>query len=167
MAKRLLSLVLSLILGGSLLFHGSAPISALEILEIDPNPVVRTLPPEQLSQKEAITQFLKSIPRNYYTVQGTNQIKSLVKDQDSLLIDVRSSKEYQRGHIPGAINIPLPNLGENLDQIPKNRPVILYCSTGYRTGIGLATLRLLGYENIQGFPGSMTAWQNAGEAIER
>jgi len=41
----------------------------------------------------------------------------------------------------------------------------LYCSSGYRSAMGVMTLHLLGYENVQGFPPSFAAWQAAGEAI--
>jgi rhodanese-related sulfurtransferase len=85
----------------------------------------------------------------------------------TLLIDVREKFEYQSGHIPSAINIPLRTLSQNLDQIPRDRPVILSCSTGYRSAIGVMTLHLFGYENVKGFPASFTGWKNAGEAIAK
>ncbi|MGA9380759.1 MAG: rhodanese-like domain-containing protein [Phormidium sp.] len=58
-----------------------------------------------------------------------------------------------------------PTLAHNLNQIPRDRPVVLYCSSGYRSAMGVMTLHLLGYENVQGFPPSFAAWQAAGEAI--
>ncbi len=67
--------------------------------------------------------------------------------------------------IKEAINIPLPDLTQNLNQIPKNRPVILYCSTGYRTAMGVMALQMLGYDNVRGFPPSIEGWKAAGEAL--
>ena len=69
------------------------------------------------------------------------------------------------GHIPGAINIPLRTLAQHLDQIQRERPVVLYCSSGYRSAMGVVTLHLLGYDNVQGFPPSLAGWEAAGEAI--
>ena len=66
-----------------------------------------------------------------------------------------------------AINIPLRDLTQNLNQIPKNRPVILYCSTGYRTAMGVMTLQMLGYTNVKGFPPSFEGWKAAGEQLEK
>ncbi|MEH1810736.1 rhodanese-like domain-containing protein [Nostoc sp.] len=67
--------------------------------------------------------------------------------------------------MPNAINIPLRTLSHNLNQIPRTRPVVLYCSSGYRSAMGVMTLHLLGYENVQGFPPSFAGWKNAKEAI--
>ncbi len=82
-------------------------------------------------------QFLVSLPRDYYTVRKINKVKALGKEQQALLVDVREPKEYAHGHIKGAINLPLRSLTDNLDRIPKTRPVILYCFTGYRTAMGV------------------------------
>lgn len=102
-----------------------------------------------------VQQFLVSIPRDYYTVKQINKVKALGKEKQALLVDVREPKEYASGHIKGAINLPLRNLTDNLDRIPKNRPVILYCSTGYRTAMGVMALQMLGYDNVRGFPPSI------------
>ncbi|WP_107667900.1 rhodanese-like domain-containing protein [Cyanothece sp. BG0011] len=114
-----------------------------------------------------IQQFLGSLPRDYYTVRQINQVKALSKEQQALLIDVREPKEYASGHIKGAINLPLRSLTDNLVRIPKNRPVILYCSTGYRTAMGVMALQMLGYDNVRGFPPSLEGWKTAGEALEQ
>jgi rhodanese-related sulfurtransferase len=67
--------------------------------------------------------------------------------------------------IPAAINIPLRTLAQHLDQIERDRPVVLYCSSGYRSAMGVVTLHLLGYDNVQGFPPSFRGWKAAGEAV--
>lgn len=119
-----------------------------------------------------VDQFLTSIPPGYYTIASVEGLKSLLKKRQPLLVDVREASEYRSGHISGAINIPLRTLAHNLDQIPHDaygglrlRPVVLYCSSGYRSAMGVMTLHLLGYENVQGFPPSFAGWQAAGEAI--
>lgn len=113
-----------------------------------------------------ITTFLHAIPKGYYTVMQVAGLKNLMNRDDSLLIDVREPGEYAAGHIPLAINIPLRTLTENLTQIPQNRPVVLYCSSGYRTAMGVMALQMLGYDNVRGFPPSIQGWQAAGEALE-
>ena len=76
-------------------------------------------------------------------------------------------KEYASRHIKGAINISLRDLTQNLNQVPKNRPVILYCSTGYRIAMDVMALQMLGYRNVQGFPPSIEGCKAAGELLER
>jgi rhodanese-related sulfurtransferase len=139
---------------------------SIGILSIAPMPVIAAgSMPQALS--EAIDKFLTSLPSDYYTITNTEALKSIVKRDNPLLIDVRQPSEYASGHIPNAINIPLQTLAENLDQIPKDRPVVLYCTTGYRTGMGVMTLEMLGYTNVQAFPPSIQGWKVAGEPLEK
>jgi rhodanese-related sulfurtransferase len=112
-----------------------------------------------------LDQFLTSIPAGYYTIASVEGLKNQLSKTQTLLVDVREQSEYQSGHIPNAINIPLQTLAHRLDQIPHDHPVVLYCSSGYRSAMGVMTLHLLGYENVQGFPPSFAGWQAAGEAI--
>lgn len=137
------------------------------ILVIAPMPVIAagSMPQAQLS--EAINNFLTSLPRDYYTITNTEALKSIVKSNNASLIDVRQPSEYTSGHIPNAINIPLQTLIANLDKIPKDRPVVLYCTTGYRTAMGVMTLQMLGHTNVRAFPPSIQGWKAAGEPLEK
>jgi rhodanese-related sulfurtransferase len=114
-----------------------------------------------------VQQFLVSIPRDYYTVRQIDRLKAITKEKQALLVDVREPGEYASGHLKGAINIPLRSLSDHLNQIPPNRPVILYCSTGYRTAMGVMALQMLGYSNVRGFPPSVEGWKAAGEHLEK
>lgn len=121
--------------------------------------------PEPLDLESGVDRFLTSMPSGYYTIANIAGLKSQLENPQTMLVDVRESSEYQLGHIPNAINIPLRTLAHNLDKVPHDRPVILYCSSGYRSAMGVMTLHLLGYKNVQGFPPSFAGWQAAGEAI--
>jgi rhodanese-related sulfurtransferase len=118
-----------------------------------------------LNVESGVDRFLTSIPSGYYTIANVEKLKNLLKNSQTLLVDVREPSEYRSGHIPNAINIPLRTLSHNLEQIPRDRPVVLYCSSGYRSAMGVMTLHLLDYENVQGFPPSFVGWKAAGEAI--
>ena len=82
------------------------------------------------------------------------------------LIDVRTPAEYAEGHIPGAVNIPLRTLADNLDQIPSDENVVVYCASGHRAGMATSTLRSLGYDNVKAFPGGWKAWSEAENVVE-
>lgn len=101
---------------------------------------------------------LKAIPPGFYGILKTDQLKAQIATANPLLVDVREPAEFLQGHIPDAVNIPLRSLGDHLDDIPRDRPVILYCSTGYRTGLGVMALHLWGYDNVQGYPPSYQGW---------
>jgi rhodanese-related sulfurtransferase len=122
---------------------------------------------EPLNLEAGVDRFLTSMPSGYYTIASVKGLKNQVRTSQTLLVDVREQSEYQSGHIPNAINIPLQTLAHSLEQIPHDRPVVLYCSSGYRSAMGVMTLHLLGYDNVQGFPPSFGAWKTAGEAIAK
>lgn len=66
--------------------------------------------------------------------------------QGALLLDVRTPMEYSRGHIDGAVNIPLSELGRNLDQLKKDQPIVIYCQSGNRSGQARGFLAGQGYQ---------------------
>ncbi|KPQ33360.1 MAG: Rhodanese-related sulfurtransferase [Phormidesmis priestleyi Ana] len=110
----------------------------------------------------AVETFLTSLPSDYYTLKQVDRLKEIVQNKAALLIDVREPNEFKAGHIEGALNIPLRSLTHHLGQIPQTQPVILYCSSGYRTGMGVMALKILGYDNVQGFPPSIQGWKASG-----
>lgn len=122
-------------------------------------PPVCDAPAEAVAVDDAlIDSTLKAIPPGFYGILKTDQLQAKMVAEEPLLVDVREPTEFLRGHIPGAVNIPLRSLGDHLDEIPRDRPVVLYCSTGYRTGLGVMTLHLWGYDNVQGYPPSYQGW---------
>jgi rhodanese-related sulfurtransferase len=115
--------------------------------------------------ESGVDRFLTTMPAGYYTIANVAGLKNLLENPQTVLVDVREPSEYRSGHIPDAINIPLRTLTHNLEKIPRDRPVVLYCSTGYRSAMGVMTLHLFGYDKVQGFPPSFAGWKTAGEAI--
>jgi rhodanese-related sulfurtransferase len=108
--------------------------------------------------------FLSALPDNFRSVGKLEDFKAAIDSAAPLLIDVREADEYAAGHVEGAINIPLRTLADNLDKVPADQPVIVYCASGLRAGTGTAALAMLGYDNVRSFPGGWKAWSEAGEA---
>ena len=71
-----------------------------------------------------------------------------LKKNGATLVDVRSAAEYASGHAPGTLNIPLPELGRRLGEIPKSSPVVLCCASGSRSGMAKMVLMKNGYPNV-------------------
>lgn len=84
---------------------------------------------------------------------NVDKVRELVKD-NNIIIDVREAYEYNKGHIKGAINIPLSELRERIHEIPKDKPVYLHCRTGQRSYNATLALQNLGYTNITNITGS-------------
>jgi rhodanese-related sulfurtransferase len=120
-----------------------------------------------LGLRTAVDRTLTAIPADFYKVDDVAGLKRLQANAQAQVVDVREPTEYTAGHIPGAINIPLRTLAQHLDQIERDRPVVLYCSSGYRSAMGVVTLHLLGYDHVQGFPPSFAGWKTAGESIAK
>jgi phage shock protein E len=64
------------------------------------------------------------------------------------IIDVRTVEEFRDGAYPGAINIPLAELGQRLGEIPKDKPVVLYCQSGARSASAARALKKAGYADV-------------------
>lgn len=68
--------------------------------------------------------------------------------QPHTLVDVRTAEEYREGYIPGAINISVQELGNKLNKIPKDKPVIVYCRSGSRSAHAAQSLIAAGYSEV-------------------
>ncbi|BBO84441.1 sulfurtransferase [Desulfosarcina ovata subsp. sediminis] len=80
------------------------------------------------------------------------------KVEDVTILDVRQPKEYESGHIPGAVLAPLPGLTDHLDKIDKNKPVMVYCAVGGRSRVAAQLLSGQGFKNILNLSGGFKAW---------
>lgn len=73
------------------------------------------------------------------------------------LVDVRTVGEYRSGHIEGALNIPVDDLAGKMAQIPKDKPVVVYCQSGMRSASAASTLKDAGYKEVYNL-GAMSRW---------
>lgn len=124
------------------------------LLGVVPAPALAASPDIAPDLRTAVDRTLTAIPADFYKVDGVAELKRLQTNAQAQVVDVHEPGEYAAGHIPGAINLPLHTLAQHLDQIERDRPVVLYCSSGYRSAMGVVTLHLLGYGKVQGFPPS-------------
>jgi hydroxyacylglutathione hydrolase len=77
------------------------------------------------------------------------------------VIDVRSLREREQKHIKGSLSIPLNRLAENLTTLPKNRALLVYCASGYRSSIAASLLRGGGFAPTGEIAGGIAAWEGA------
>ncbi|ROS04868.1 phage shock protein E [Sinobacterium caligoides] len=78
---------------------------------------------------------------------------------ERIIIDVRTSEEYQAGHLDAAVNVPYDVIAKHIAELAddKNTEIVLYCRSGRRSGVALETLRGLGYvdvTNVGGYEGA-------------
>lgn len=110
--------------------------------------------------------FLIAVGGLAYMLFGpTKGLKSLTEKQfrdasaqSNLVIDVREPGEYRSGYIPGAVNIPLSQLKHRLDELPKDRSLLLYCRSGMRSKNAARILSKNGYKDLAHLKGGMNMW---------
>lgn len=78
------------------------------------------------------------------------------------VLDVRTEGEWEAGHIPGAVHVPLPELSERLDELP-DEPLTVICGSGYRSSIACSLLQRAGRRDITNVIGGWAAWQETTE----
>lgn len=72
---------------------------------------------------------------------GGDEARALIKGEGAALIDVRSPAEFGGGHLPGARNIPVDEVARRIDELPDDRPIIVYCRSGARSARAARLLR--------------------------
>lgn len=102
--------------------------------------------------------ILKSI----FGVRPKTDYGTLIKE-GAQIIDVRSKSEYQGGHIPGSVNIPLQSLQANLGKIKKDKPVITCCASGMRSASAKSILKANGFQEVYNGGGWMSLLQKMTE----
>ena len=80
-----------------------------------------------------------------------NQLKAWnMIDQGALIVDVRTPGEFKSGHLPGAKLIPVNQVSARINEFgaDKNRPIVVYCQSGSRSGKAQGVLKQYGYTNV-------------------
>jgi rhodanese-related sulfurtransferase len=82
-----------------------------------------------------------------------------------ILIDVRTPEEFDSGHIPGAINIPVEELPQRLDEVPQGTPIVVYCRSGNRSATAAGILTGNGYSPVYDL-GGIQDWVAQGYPVQ-
>ncbi len=83
-----------------------------------------------------------------------------------LAIDVRTPGERAQTFVIGSVGIPLNHLTERLQELPKDRPLLVYCAGGYRSSIAASLLQQHGFQAVSEIAGGITAWETAHLPVE-
>jgi hydroxyacylglutathione hydrolase len=91
------------------------------------------------------------------------QVRAWIDSGEEItLVDVRNLHELRSGVISGSKMIHIGSVEDRLDEIPRNRPVVIYCSSGYRGGMGAGLLLKNGYTDVWNMLGGTNAWKALG-----
>ncbi len=98
-----------------------------------------------------------------YNVASPADATTLINRNDAVVIDVRTDKEFNEGHIVNSIHIPQASVKERIAELEKYKlkPIIVSCRTGQRSGQVCSTLKKQGFEHAYNLAGGISAWQSA------
>ena len=99
----------------------------------------------------------------YLSRLGIKQItpKELDDKKGVMILDVRTDKEYEQGHIPGAVHIPLTEIGDKVKKLKKDRELVVFCQNGNRSIWAIKRLMGMGYKNLYNLKGGYYAWKRS------
>lgn len=89
------------------------------------------------------------------------------KPSSGVILDVRNRSEWDAGHLPGAVLIPLPELVERIGELDPGAEILLHCQGGSRSGIAASVLESRGFGKVADMIGGFGAWAAAGGTVER
>lgn len=129
------------------LIAGCSGVPAPEVSATNPPPVAAQQTGENLA----------ALPPNV----GVGEAAAL-RDAGALMLDVREPFEWDEYHMPGATLIPLGALPSRLNELSKDKPIVVVCRSGNRSQVGRDILLRAGFTAVTSMDGGMRAWRNAG-----
>jgi hydroxyacylglutathione hydrolase len=91
-----------------------------------------------------------------------HELNALPPPRDFQLLDVRTPHEWDEGHLPGARYLFLGELPQKLKDLDRDKEVVVYCASGYRSSLAASLLQASGFRKVRNVPGGYTAWTAAG-----
>lgn len=88
------------------------------------------------------------------------------RSPDTRVLDVRTPGEWEALRIPESLNVPLADLEQGLDRIPRDHPLLVHCQSSYRSSIACSILERHGFRDLIDLRGGIAAWQAAGQEVE-
>jgi rhodanese-related sulfurtransferase len=89
------------------------------------------------------------------------------KNKNIFLLDVRTPDEFRQARLKGAVLIPLSDIERRIGEVPRNRPVMVYCAVGSRSGAAAGFLASKGYRDVYNMTDGLVGWYRRGLPLER
>lgn len=116
--------------------------------------------------QQAVVAYYERMPEHIYKIPEA-ELKGLIdsKADGIYILDIRDPKDYETGHISGAHNIPFKQIGQNLELLPKEKTIIVYCYTGQTGGQTTALLNITGFKARSLNGGMNNGWLKSGYPV--
>jgi hydroxyacylglutathione hydrolase len=96
-----------------------------------------------------------------------DQLQAQLGDDALFVLDARDNRAWQKGHIPHATHVYAGLVPEQMDSIPRDHRIVIYCDGGYKTGVVASYLKQQGYQHVTELAGGIAAWRTAGYPLEQ
>ncbi len=157
--KKTLKLLLILFLIGMMVFsvvgcgknEATPPPATEDPVTEDPAPVDEepALDPQEVLL-EAAKAYFPAVANDNNMIPSADVKDMLDGNPNSVFIlDIRSAEDFEAGHIPGAVHSAWGAVGEIMDRLPTNKPIVVACYTGQTAGQTVAALRMAGFDNVK------------------
>jgi rhodanese-related sulfurtransferase len=112
-------------------------------------------------------QLIEDAKQRITEISPREVIEMRARGEDFAIIDVREDREWNLGHLPGAVHVARGVLEGRIEgAVPRERKVVLYCARGNRSALAADTLREMGYRDVASMSGGIRSWVDAGGEIE-
>ena len=118
---------------------------------------------KKLFAKEEITKTQPEVKN----ISPKQAMKLIEKEKDVFVLDVRTQEEYDKVHIKNANLIPIQELEQNINKIPKDKKVIVHCAKGKRSARACEILKDKGLKELYNVEGGIDKWQEEGFPVEK
>jgi phage shock protein E len=98
-----------------------------------------------------------------------DEFEKLIKEPDTVILDVRTPKEYARDHLKGSvlINFGAKDFNDKVKQLDKSKTYLVYCAVGGRSSRACGKLDEYGFTKVVNLQGGIKAWEEAGKPVEK
>jgi rhodanese-related sulfurtransferase len=124
-------------------------------------PTAGTAPAVDEGKFAALDAYLSGLPEGFGAIKSPDFNTELVGGTVPFMLDVRTLAEWdEKGHIEGAVNVPVNDVPANLAQLPADKaaPIMVICASGHRGAMTQMYLQFLGYTSVRNLNGGMNGW---------
>lgn len=148
--NRILTSLLALTIAAALVGCGNS--ATKPDTKSDTKPATKTEEAAKPAEKtdvvaEAVNGHFANLPDNNYKISQKDFVKKVKDNEDMFILDIRQPDVYGEGHIKGAVNAPWGTaISDNLDKLPKDKTIMVYCYSGQTAGQTVALLNMAGFK---------------------
>lgn len=97
------------------------------------------------------------------------EFEKMRKDKSAVVLDVRTPREFEAGHVPGAVNIPWqsPDFDKQVEKLDKSKTYLVHCYSGSRSAAATKEMSKLNFDHLFDFSGGTRAYQRAKMPVEK